>query len=624
MQKFVNLYHQQIEGGVFSSELTRVPEFVKAHPEGAYRSVFFSGENSQGIFGPVVFVFSVKRARDLLQDGCDYNGIDLQVETGGRKLPQLPAAAELARLLAAENTLVFVNGNPFKPATEVFGFQQVYEDSVKCIDSLKRLGIAQETMSIFATPEEISIEVHPGPLGIEGGEETADLYYRLLCSVGDIKEASGRPLKNSIKTLDLHVFAKDYRLLLPGSNHPALHRPRVNVGASHFAYGIAAFSDYCGKKRSSQECLQETFNWIRFVQTGLPPIPGLREQIAGMPVLPVPGAAAKGRKTAAASTAVASSGRFQPLKIELEAMGNSFSSVPRVVSSFSAGLDRALGGGWASGGVHVVVGAREGGKGSMLLQQALLSEAKMPVLYVSYEHNLREFVARAAAFSAGINLSDTIGQLPVGSPAGEHARKSLSAAIEMLRTRISERLYFTGSDANHFELDPEEIRQLASMIPGGEEKLVLLESLDLKDLTRDSAQLMRQLREVAAATGLTIIVSAHADLLPGKRQHFIEDTDLQILEGLQKYSDSILVVFSEKVNLRRFVAMVKGQIDADLVGSLEQKALQLAGGKRLKTDSYALVRLIHSRSGRREILLYLYQPDLLKFYELATMPLQRP
>lgn len=624
MQKFVNLYHQQIEGEVLSSELTRVPEFVKAHPEGAYRSIFFSGENSQGIFGPMVFVFSVKRARDLLQDGCEYHGMELHVETGGRRLPQLPAAAELAKLLAAENTLVYVNGNPFKPATEVFGFQQVYEDSVKCIDSLKRLGIAQETMSIFATPEEISIEVHPGPLGIEGGEETPDLYYRLLCSVGDIKESSGRPLKNSIKTLDLHVFARDYRLLLPGSNHQALHRPRVNVGASHFAYGIAAFSDYCSKKRTSQECLQETFNWIKFVQAGLPPINGLREKIAQMPLLPMPGATGKRMKTAAAPAAVASSGRFQPLKVELETLGSSLSSVPKVVSSFSPGLDRSLGGGWTSGGVHVVVGSRETGKGSMLLQQALASEAKMPVLYVSYEHNLREFVSRAAAFSAGINLSDTIGQLPVASPVGEHARKSFTAAVEMLRARVSDRLYFTGSDASHFELDPEEIRQLASMIPGNEHKLIVLESLDLQSLTRDSAQLMRQLREIAVASGFTILISAHTDIIPGKRQHFIEDTDLKILDGLQKYSESILVLFSEKVNLRRFVAMVKGQIDADLVGNLEQKALQLAGGKRLKTDSYTLARLIHTRSGRREILLYLYQPDLLRFYELASMPLQRP
>jgi len=82
-------------------------------------------------------------------------------------------------------------------------------------------------------------------------------------------------------------------------------------------------------------------------------------------------------------------------------------------------------------------------------------------------------------------------------------------------------------------------------------------------------------------------------------------------------------MLSEKVNLRRFVALLKGQIDAQLVGSLEQRALQLAGGKRLKTDTYSLVRLLHSRNGRRDLLLYLYQPDFVRFFELASTVMSR-
>lgn len=623
MQKFVNLYHHDAEGGVLNSELTRVPEFVKAHPEGAFRSILFSVENNQGAFGPMVFVFTVKRARDLLLEGCAYHELDIQIEVGGKRLPQLPAVAELSRLLSAENTLVYVNGSPFKPGTEVYNFQQVYEDSVKCIDALKRLGIAQETLSIFATPEEISIEVHPGPLGVEGAQETAELYYRLLCWVGEIKESSGKPLKSRIKTLDLNVFARDYRLLLPGSNHPTLHRPRVNVGASHFAYGIAAFSDYCSKKRTPQECLQETFNWVKFVQADLPPIPGLREKIMQMPLLPQPGAVGKGGKSVVASASATNSGHFQPLKVELESSAAIFSAPARTLPSITSGLDRALGGGWTAGGLHIIVGPRETGKAGFLLQQALISEARQPVLYVSCEHGLREFVLRASSCTAGINLSDTAAQLAIASSGGEHARKSLSAAISNLQGRLSERLHFTGCETQSSELDSEEIRQLAEMIAGSDEKLVLLESVDLHELSKDSGLFLRQLREIAGSSGLTIIISAHADLPAAKRPHFIEETDLQILEKLQRYCDSIVVMHSEKVNLRKFVAMVKGQIDAALVASLEQKALQMAG-KRLKTDSYCFFRLIHTRSGRREIMLNLYQPDLLKFFELASMPMQRP
>lgn len=624
MQKFVNLFHHEIDGGIFKSELTRVPEFVKAHADGAYRSILFGSEDSPGAYGPMVFVFTVKRARDLLLDGCEYHGVEMHLESGGRKLPQLPVAAELARFLAAEDTIVLVNGNPYKPHTEVYGFQQVYEDSVKCIDSLKRLGIAQDNMSIFATPEEISIEVHPGPLGIEGDNDTADLYYRLLCHIGEIKEAAGKPLKTVIKTLDLNIFNKEYRLLLPGSNHPSLHRPRVNVGTSHFAYGIAAFSDYCSKKRTQQECLQETFNWVKFVQTALPAIAGLREKIAQMPLLPAPGATMKGKKLAAASACTLSSGRFQPFKNELETAGAGFTKPLDAIPSVSSGLDRALGGGWTSGGIHLIVGPREAGKGSLLLQQALTSESRLPLLYLSYEHGFREFVGRAAASAAGLNISDTLAQLPLASSAGEHARISMTAAVEALRARLGSNLHFTGVEAARSELDAEEIRQLASMMTSDANKLVLLESIELSDLMQNSACFMRQLREVASAAGLTIIITVHALTTPGKRPHFIDEADLPLLDKLQKYCDSILVLQSEKVNLRKFVAMVKGQIDAALVGSLEQKALQLAGGKRLKTDTYTLAKLIHTRSGRREILLYLYQPDLLRFFELATIPLQRP
>ncbi|EKD82396.1 MAG: hypothetical protein ACD_39C01325G0001, partial [uncultured bacterium] len=217
--------------------------------------------------------------------------------------------------MAAEDCLILINGHQYKPATEVFNFQQVYDDSVKCIEALKRLGIPQETMAIYATPEEISLEIHAGVLGLEGSPDLDQSYYRLLGAVADIKDAGGRALKSSIRTVVANSCQKDYKVLLPGSNHPALHRPRVSVGASHFAYGIAAFSDFCSKKRTPQESLQETLNWVKFVQTPLPPVSGLADKIRQLPLPPWPGTSKKGGKPAggAAKTSAgkAFSGRFQ-------------------------------------------------------------------------------------------------------------------------------------------------------------------------------------------------------------------------------------------------------------------------------------------------------------------------
>ncbi|MBU1109149.1 MAG: DNA repair protein RadA [Candidatus Riflebacteria bacterium] len=625
MQQFVSLYQADMEGGESRSDLTRVPEFVKSCPDGAYRSLFFSSEEANVLYGPMVVAFSIRKARDLLFEGCDYAGIELQLEVGGRRLPQLPVMSELERLVAAEDCLILINGNPYKPATEVFGFQQVYDDSVKCIEALKRLGIPQETMAIYATPEEISLEIHPGVLGLEGCEDLDQVYYRLLGAIADIKDGDGRPLKSSIRTVIAQSCHKDYRVLLPGSNHPTLHRPRVSVGASHFAYGIAAFSDYCSKKRTPHESLQETLNWVKFVQTKLPPIPGLAEKIRQRPLPPWPGSDKKGARAAGSaksSAGKAFSGRFQPLKTEISESMVRLKEQPKTVPSISAGLDKALGGGWTSGALHLLVGSRETGKGSLLMQQALLAQKNMPVLYISYEHGLREFATRAAAVTGVINLPDMLAQMQVSANA-EHARKAYGAALEKFADGISENLFFSGIDANRGEFSATDIQQLVAMLPGDSEKLVLVESVNDAVLAEDFAGNMRMLRDLASTGNTTVIMSVHAEVKCGKRPHFIEEDDMALLARYQRYCDSLLVMFSEKVNLRRFVAMLKGQIDAQLVGSLEQRALQLAGGKRFKTDSYSLLRLLHSRTGRRELLLYLYQPDLIRFFELAGVAMGR-
>lgn len=626
MQQFVSLYQADLAGGETRSDLGRVPEFVKACPDGAYRSLYFNAEQGSDLYGPMVITFSVCKAKDLLFEGCDYADCEIQLEIGGKRLPQLPVVSELERLLAGEDCLIVINNNQYKPMSEVFGFQQVYDDSVKCIEALKRFGIPQETMAIYATPEEISLEIHAGVLGLEGSEDLDECYYRFLGAIADIRDSGGRTLKTSIKTVVTQSCQKDYKILLPGSNHPTLHRPRVGVGPSHFAYGIAAFSDFCSKKRTSQESLQETLSWVKFVQTPLPPVPGLADKIRQLPLPPWPGDGKKGVKTpggqAKTTIGKAFSGRFQPLKHEISEGLARLKEQPKVLPSISPGLDKALGGGWSAGALHIIAGPRETGKGSLFMQQALLAQKIMPVLYVSYDQSLREFVARAASIAGVVNYSDMLAQLQTNSSA-EHTRKVYGAALEKFIDAIGENLVFSGIDANRGEFSASDLQQLAEMLPGDGEKLILVESVSEEVLNEDFVANMRGLRDLASNGNVTVIMSLHAELKCGKRPHFIEEDDMSLLNRYQRYCDSFSVMLSEKVNLRRFVAILKGQIDAQLVGSLEQRALQMAGGKRLKTDTYSLLRLLHSRSGRRDLLLYLYQPDLIRLFELASLAMSR-
>ena len=146
-------------------ELTRVPEILKEHTDSCFRSPFFSEDDKEKCFGPLTLTFAIRTAKDLLLEGCEYQGLDIKLETGGRVLPALPAFSEIQKLLEAPDTIVHVNGHIFKPNTEVFGFQQVYDDSVRCIEGLKKLGFNNEAMAIYATPEDITVEVNGSALG---------------------------------------------------------------------------------------------------------------------------------------------------------------------------------------------------------------------------------------------------------------------------------------------------------------------------------------------------------------------------------------------------------------------------------------------------------------------------
>ncbi|MBQ2592908.1 MAG: hypothetical protein II567_06475 [Candidatus Riflebacteria bacterium] len=633
--KTLKLFIQSAEEQTENCELARIPEILKEHDESCFRSSFFSEEGKNDCFGPLTLTFAVRTAKDLLLEGCEYQGLEIKLETAGKLLPAIPAHAELQKLLEASDTIVHVNGHIYKPNTEVFGFQQVYDDSVKCIDGLKKLGFNNESMAIYATPDDITVEVSPSAVGLEGNNELSSRYYKLLCHLADVKDVGGKPQKTDVKTILLNSVLPEGKTLLPGSPHPTMRRVKVGVGASHFAYGIAAFSDTCGKKRSKDECIQEALNWLKFIDKELPAVKGIRELLDTLPNVALPGKSNKGQmvQTAASPIAAASNvsaptstktfiGVFQSLKAELEDAKNDFKDIPQGITAFSTGLDKILGHGWSIGGLHLIVGGREQGKASFLLQQAILSENKIPVLYISYEQNLRNFVMNSACLIGGINKSEMIAGL-VG-PNANQVKAALAATVDKLQAKLSQNLYFSGNEAGRVKFEADDILQLADMLPEAPSKMIVIESVSEDDLGESAFEQLQKLKAAAAANNYSILMSIHSKNSLVKRPNVIEESDLAYLDRYQRFSDTIICLETEKTNLRKFVALVKGQVDAALVANLEQKALQLCGGKRLKTDSYCFSRIIHNRNGKRDMILFLYQPDMGRFFELATVPLSRP
>ena len=634
--KTLELYIHSAEEQTENCELARIPEILKEHEESCFRSSFFSEDAKKDCFGPLTLVFAVRTAKDLLLEGCEYQGLEVKLETAGKLLPAIPAHSELQKLLEAPDTIVHVNGHIYKPNTEVFGFQQVYDDSVKCIDGLKKLGFNNESMAIYATPDDITVEVSPSAIGLEGNNELSSRYYKLLCHLADIKEVGGKPQKTDVKTILLNSVLPEGKVLLPGSPHPTLRRVKVGVGASHFAYGIAAFSDTCGKKRSKDECIQEALNWLKFIDKELPPVKGIRELLDTLPNIALPGKSNKSQmvQSAPSSASVASAstpssgsvksfiGVFQSLKSELEDSKNDFKDIAQGITAFSTGLDKILGHGWSIGGLHLIIGGREQGKAAFVLQQAILSENKIPVLYVSYEQNLKNFVMSTACLIGGINKSEMLSGL-VGANANQ-VKGALSAAIDRLQAKLSQNLYFSGIEAGRVKFDAEDILQLADMLPEASSKMIVIESVSEDDLGEDAPAQLQKLKSAAAANNYSILMSIHTKNSHAKRPNVIEESDIDYLDKYQRFSDTIINLETEKTNLRKFVALVKGQVDAALVANLEQKALQLCGGKKLKSDSYNFSRVIHNRNGKRDLILFLYQPDMGRFFELATVPLSRP
>lgn len=614
--------------------LRSLPELLKAHPAGLFRAPYFipDGTDEAGaqtgfdagslpLEGPFLISHSIRRAADLLLEDCSYEGLTFGLEVDGKRLPELPSHAELQSLLERENTLVIVDQRSFRPGADVFGFDQVYNDAVKFIDGLKTLGITADAMAIYATPDEIAIEVHPGVFGSAGDPSLARRHALVLMHLAGIRRNRGRLQKTWNRTVRLETTSLRGAVLVPGTNHPTLHRPKVGVGPSHFAYGPAAFSDFCGKKRPIDDCLKELRVWLKFLETPRDPLPAIAslvERLEGE--IPVeseahPTATPPGREN--------TGGGLVPLAQDLR-RPEAHLLVPGTLPTPWSEMNKALAGGFAPRGLHLITGNREEGKASFLLSLALAAAAKRTVLFLSREQTLPEITGRLLAHLRKTPATDWAPRTMVPGVEGEATRKKVQDAIGDLARSISPNLYFRGSDSSLRLFDLDELGELVKMLPGGsanEPVVVLFEGFHPAEATPD---FIRRLRTASVSRNWTTIFGLHTALPPLARPQFIEGSDLEVLAGYHGAADTILQLQSEKINLKKFLAMAQGKVDPALVEKLEAKFTQSAGGDRRRQDTFTLARLLHSRWGNRSAILYLFQREYGLFWEGPAMPLGRP
>ena len=403
--------------------------------------------------------------------------------------------------------------------------------------------------------------------------------------------------------------------MLPGSYHPILHRPKVGVGQSHFAYGIAAFSDYCGKKRTDVECIHETLNWVKFIQTAIPPIQTLKEAVENLPDIHLP----KQKQGGKASSAT-SSGGFQPLINEIKSSTDKILAPLVAYKSRFRLIEKSLGGGWKKESVHIISGSRESGKATFLQNLAMSLISSNQIMFISFEHSMREFLIRSSSYISRISRVDLLNQISQPGAIGEKARQTLGKMVSVLIPKLGENFYFRGAESSIREIDIEDIQQLFGMMPENDNRILFLESVTEEMLT---GLLLDDLRKMCLSDNITVFISLHSDCKNNENPNVIGISDIQLLNKYQKHCESILLLDTKKAHLRKFVGMIKGQIDPQFIAKLEQKALQMANNKRLASDAYSLCRVIHTRSGKREMILMLYQPDLLSFFELINSPINK-
>ncbi len=622
-----------------------LPDLLKAHPEGLYRYPFLF-ESAQTdevkrvlpagtlpVTGPFVVTHAIRRAADLLLEEAACEGLTLQLESDGNRLPELPARPELEALLQKDTTLVVIEGKAYKPGTEVLGFQNVYDDTVRFIDHLKKLGIPQDALFLLATADEISVEVHPGVFGLGLDPRIPALFTALLQRLGGIKRGPLGLLKTVDRTLVLGTTRATHPILLPGSVHPALHRPKVGVGPSHFAYGIAAFSDFCGKKRSLDDCLKEVKTWLKFVETEVAAVPKLKETLTTLEPLEAPRAAAPATAgiggPAAGTTGTLDAaaplppGGFRPFAQETRDLPPAWEAPAAGLASPWTEWNCALGGGLAVPSLHLVAGAREEGKAALLLNLAIHVTRQASSLYISCDHGIPEFAARLGAWAAKTSLTDLALKRATPGPDAAAAREKLAAGLAAALGGLGDHLFFRGADSTIDPLDLDGLAQLVKMLPADRPRLLVLESLPANAFVARS-DLPARLARLARDLETVVVLSVHTPVAALPRPHLIDGPDLDLLAAWQPHAESITQLQSEKVNLKKFLAMSQGKVDPAVAEKLEARFLQGAGGQRLKSDTFSLLRVIHARRGARQAILALYQRDLQRFIEGPALLLGRP
>ncbi|MBF0500051.1 MAG: hypothetical protein HQM09_07960 [Candidatus Riflebacteria bacterium] len=625
--------------GADAYPLKALPDLLKAHPEGLSRAPFFCpAGDSEGIReaatmgslplgGPFTVIHAIRRAGDILLEECGYDGMTIGLEVEGSKLPELPPRAELESLLTADNTMVTIDGRSYRANTEVYGFQQVYDDSVRFIDSLKSLGVPADAMSLFATPEDISIEIHPDVLGITETPALPGLYRALLGKLAGLKISERRLLKTIDKTVLLEVTRFDSELLIPGATHPGLHRAKVGVGPSHFAYGPAAFSDYCGKKRSIDECIKEVRAWIKFIETPREALPKLKDVIGKLETAVGVAAAVGGNVTEEAAAVAGASigfgaGGYQPFGLELLSRPQVFPGGGSPLATPFAELNRTLGGGFQARGLHLIVGGREEGKAALLMNMALHFAARRGVLYLSREMTQSEFSGRLLAHLRKMPAADWTAKAATGSD-GESVRKKLGEMLGEIARALPQSFFFRGSDSAVRPLDVNEIVELIKMTPPGDGNVLVLEGLSIDEAGED---FLRRLHLKGISQNFTAFVGIHASatMAATARPQFIEAADHELSARFFTVADTVLHLQSERVNLKKFLAMLQGKVDPTLAEKLEARFNAAAGNERRKSDTFAILRLLHARWGNRQAILYLYQRELARFLEGPALSLGRP
>ena len=613
--------------------LKSLPDQLKAHPEGLMRLPYFFASANAGeviaglsagslpVSGPFTVIHAVRRAGDLILEEAACEGLSLQLEVAGKRLPELPARSEVEALLKQDQTFVVVDGKLFKPGSEVFPFQSVYDDTVRFIEGLKQLGVHQDAMALHATADEIAIEVHKGVFGFGDDPLLPERYRALLHRLGGIKRGDRGNLKTADRTILLRTAFPDFQILVPGSVHPLLHRPKVGVGQAHFAYGTAAFSDFCGKKRSIDECIKELKVWLKFIETEIAPIPTLKEFVTSIETLERPRTEDAQPSSRPPSPAA---GGFRSLASEARELLPGLGRPTGYLAAPWSEMNRSLGGGWSPNAVHVIAGPREEGKAALLFNQAMAAAPKTSILYMSHEHNMSEFIARLAAWSGKVSMAHTAARRAgANCPEAETALQKFLAIAENAAANLGECLFFRGTDSSIDLFDLNSLGELVKMLPSGKPRLLLLESIPLDEI-RSRPGFASQLRRKACDLRCTILMSIHTPSPTLARPHIIEGFDLELLHDWQASAESVISLKSEKINLKKFLAMSQGKVDPALAEKLETSFLQAAGGLRLKGDTYTIARVIHSRLGVRQAILYLYQREIQRFCEGPALGLGHP